>query len=73
MKGNKALQVSKIKSHARHMTDNRRDVPEVRPDDKGTRFIQKGDVDTPGVQCCPKDLLTFCHNYQYNRYLYTII
>ena len=51
MKGNKALQVSKIKSHARHMTDNRRDVPEVRPDDKGTRFIQKGDVDTPGV--CP--------------------
>lgn len=36
MKGNKALQVSKIKSHARHMTDNRRDVPEERPDDKGT-------------------------------------
>lgn len=31
------------------MTDNRRDVPEVRPDDKGTRFIQKGDVDTPSV------------------------
>ena len=29
MRGNKALQVSKIKSHARHMTDNRRDVPEV--------------------------------------------
>ncbi len=29
--------------------------------------------DTPQVQCCPKDLLTFCHNYQYNRYLYTII
>lgn len=36
MKGNKALQVSKIKSHARLMTDNRRDVHEVRPDDKGT-------------------------------------
>lgn len=34
MKGNKALQVSKIKSHARRMTDNRRDVSEVRPDDK---------------------------------------
>lgn len=26
MKGNKALQVSKIKSHARHMTDNPRYV-----------------------------------------------
>ena len=36
MKCNQALQVSKIKSHARRMTDNRRDVPEVRPDDKGT-------------------------------------
>ena len=34
MKGNKALQVSKIKSHARRMTDNRRDVSEVRTDDK---------------------------------------
>jgi hypothetical protein len=34
MKGNKALQVSKIKSYARRMTDNRRDVPKVRPDDK---------------------------------------
>ena len=41
MKGNKALQVSKIKSHARRMTDNCRNVPKVRPDDKGTRFIQK--------------------------------
>lgn len=51
MKGNKALQVSKIKSHARLMTDNCRDVPKGRPDEKGTRFIQKGDVDTPGV--CP--------------------
>lgn len=36
MKGNKALLVSKIKSHARRMTDNRRDVPKERPDDKGT-------------------------------------
>lgn len=51
MKGNKALQVSKIKSHARRMTDNCRNVPKVRPDDKGTCFIQKGDVDTPCV--CP--------------------
>lgn len=34
MKGNKALQVSKIKSHARRMTDNCRNVPKVRPDDK---------------------------------------
>lgn len=30
-------------------------------------------VDGLTRQCCPKDLLTFCHNYQYNRYLYTII
>ncbi len=36
MKGNKALQVSKIKSYARRMTDNCRNVPKVRPDDKGT-------------------------------------
>lgn len=36
MKGNYTLQVSKIKSHAKRMTDNRRDVPKVRPDDKGT-------------------------------------
>ena len=51
MKGNKALLVSKIKSNARRMTDNCRNVPKVSPDDKGTRFIQKGDVDTPSV--CP--------------------
>ena len=25
------------------------------------------------IQCCPKDLLTFYYNCQYNRYLYTII
>lgn len=36
MKGNKALQVSKIKSHTRRMTYNSKDIPKVRPDDKGT-------------------------------------
>lgn len=51
MKGNYTLQVSKIKSHAKRMTYNRRAYPRYVRMIKAHDLYKKGDVDTPGG--CP--------------------